>query len=288
MTQPFKYRIDAADVTRLDEFSVPPEEIIAEMEMNGRESLHSEESVQEMVASIIQQGQLQAVVCRKVQGSKLKLVLGFRRLRAIKRINENPELLNQKFQGQKLKIRVKVKDMNDEEAFLQNLTENMIRDDLTPLDHAHNQRFLRDRFHWTEERIARFYKQSVSYVSLLKKTHQIPSELQSLIREKKLTLSDGIDLTTLPEQEQKQVVQEATGTNGHVDSTVVRQKVRDKKIAEGGKKARTLREVRKFFETLKEDKDGGKVQILADDLLKFLDGCIKEETFQQKIREMVL
>ncbi|MFK9780980.1 hypothetical protein ACJEM9_24685, partial [Escherichia coli] len=56
------------------------------------------------------------------------------------------------FQGP-MKLRVKVRELNDEEAFEANLDENMIRDDLTPMDHAHNQRILRERFGWSEERI---------------------------------------------------------------------------------------------------------------------------------------
>ena len=32
--QTFKYRIDAEDVTRLDEFSVPPDQIIVDVDMN--------------------------------------------------------------------------------------------------------------------------------------------------------------------------------------------------------------------------------------------------------------
>jgi ParB/RepB/Spo0J family partition protein len=286
----FKYRIDAEDVTRLDEFSVPPDQIIMELDQNGREKPHAEASVNEMVESLLSEGQIQAIVCRKVQGSKLKVALGFRRLRAMLKINNTPELLARAKvpAGEKMKIRVKVREMNDEEAFLQNLAENMIRDDLTGLDHAHNQRRLRDQFHKTDTWIANYFKQSLSYVSLLKKANQIPAELQQLIRDKKLTLSDGIDLLSLPEQAQVQVVHEAQQTpDGKVDSGKVRNAVRTQRISEGGKQARTVREVRKFFEGLKEEEDTGKLNKLADAALKFLDGRILEKTFKEKLWELL-
>ena len=210
-----------------------------------------------MVESLIVEGQLQAVVCRKVQGSKLKLVLGNRRWHAVNKINSSPELLARAGlpEGEKLKIRIKVKDLNDEEAFRQNLTENMVRADLSPLDHAHNQRLLRERFHWTEQKIAKFYNQSTSYVSLLKRGHQIPAELQELIRDKKLSLSDGLGLTDLPEQEQIEVVKENQDANGHVSTEGVRRHVRRRNGQQGGKKALTVKEIRKFWERVKEENE---------------------------------
>jgi len=176
-------QLDAGDVGRKEVFLIDPVNIITEIDQNGREVEHSDEAVGEMVNSLLKYGQLQPVVARKVQGKKVQLVLGYRRAKAAKKINED------KLTPEPFRLLVRMMDLNEEESFERNVAENMHRSDLTPIDHAHNQRIFREKFGWDEKRIADFYNMSLGYVSQLRKVHQLPTEVQQEVKEGKMAAS---------------------------------------------------------------------------------------------------
>jgi hypothetical protein len=88
----------------------------------------------------------------------------------------------------------------------------------------------------------------------------------------------------LPEAARQQAVAEATDrATGKVDSEVIRKKVRDRKIESGQAKARTLKEVRTFFE---EQHGPGPIRELAESILDFLAGKITDSQMRHALENV--
>jgi ParB family transcriptional regulator, chromosome partitioning protein len=271
-------QLNAGEIGRADLFSILPENIVVNEADNGRAIPHSPEEIEALANSILSYGQQQPVVVRRVEDRKVALVSGYGRYKAVRHINAvlRPD--------SPVKLQCKVVDCNPEEAFVRNIVENNERAATTPVDDAHNQRRLREEFGWTEQRIAEFYKRSVAYISQLRKTLQLPQPVQQAVAAGNLAVSAAIDLVELPEAARQEVVAEATDrATGRVDSRVIRKKVRDKKIENGQAKARTLKEVRTFFEAQDEP---GQIRELAESILDFLAGKITDGQMRQALENV--
>jgi ParB-like chromosome segregation protein Spo0J len=243
-------QLNAGEIGRADLFSILPDNIVVNEADNGRAVPHSPEEIEALAHSILTYGQQQPVVVRRVADRKVALVSGY-------------------------------VDCNPEEAFVRNIVENNERAATTPVDDAHNQRRLREEFGWSEQRIADFYKRSVAYISQLRKNLQLSQPIQQAVVSGKMAVSTAIDLVELPEAARQEAVAEATDrVTGRVESEVIRKKVRDRKIESGQAKARTLKEVRTFFEAQDEP---GPVRELAESILDFLAGKITDRQMRDAL-----
>jgi ParB family chromosome partitioning protein len=268
-------QLNAGEIGRADLFSILPDNIVVNEADNGRAVPHSPEEIEALAHSILTYGQQQPVVVRRVADRKVALVSGYGRYKAVRHINA---VLRP---NSPVKLQCKVVDCNPEEAFVRNIVENNERAATTPVDDAHNQRRLREEFGWSEQRIADFYKRSVAYISQLRKTLQLSQPIQQAVVSGKMAVSTAIDLVELPEAARQEAVAEATDrVTGRVDSEVIRKKVRDRKIESGQAKARTLKEVRTFFEAQDEP---GPVRELAESILDFLAGKITDRQMRDAL-----
>jgi ParB family chromosome partitioning protein len=262
-------QLNAGEIGRGDLFSILPVNIVVSEADNGRAVPHSQEEIEALANSILTYGQQQPVVVRRIEDKKVALVSGYGRHKAVGHINSalRPD--------SPVKLQCKVVDCNPEEAFVRNIVENNERAATTPVDDAHNQRRLREEFGWTEQRIADFYKRSVAYISQLRKTLRLPQPIQQEVARGDMAFSAALDLVELPEPARQQAVAEATDqASGKVDSEVIRKKVRDRNIESGRAKARTMKEVRTFFERQGEP---GPIRELAENILDFLAGKITDD-----------
>jgi ParB-like chromosome segregation protein Spo0J len=207
--------------------------------------------------------------------------------------------------------------INDEEAFRRNIVENRERKETTPIDDAYNQRRLRDDFGWTDTKIAEFYGLTASYVGLLKKLLSLPTQTQKLVHVRQLSVKAAVALTELtPEEQQKAMEPIPDPTSAQIGSTPaesdsqplpfdsspmqsdekptqansgeklssrVVKAVRAAKIEKGGKQARSLAEVRKFFEELTGPAENRQVKALAEMMLKFIQGRLTDKTMATKL-----
>ena len=101
-------------------------------------------SLQELAASLAQDGQLEAVIARPIKdagGLKYEIVAGHRRVAAL-RLNGATA------------VRAQLLDLDDEQAFRAGLIDNMKRHDLEPLDEARTFHFGVSEAGWTVEKIA--------------------------------------------------------------------------------------------------------------------------------------
>ena len=271
-------QLNAGEIGRGDLFSILPVNIVVSEADNGRAVPHSQEEIEALANSMLTYGQQQPVVVRRIEDKKVALVSGYGRYKAVGHINSvlRPD--------SPVKLQCKVVDCNPEEAFVRNIVENNERAATTPVDDAHNQRRLREEFGWTEQRIADFYKRSVAYISQLRKTLGLSQPIQQAVARGDMAISAALDLVELPEPARQQAVAEATDqTTGKVDSEVIRKKVRDRKIGSGRAKARTMKEVRTFFE---EQGEPGPIRELAENILDFLAGKITDRQMRHALENV--
>jgi len=99
------------------------------------------EGLEELVASIKENGLLQPVLVRPVAGGGWEVVAGERRFRAVKELGWD-------------RVPVVVRDVDDRTMIVLALIENLQREDLSPLDEAHAYRRLVEEFGLTQAQVA--------------------------------------------------------------------------------------------------------------------------------------
>jgi ParB family chromosome partitioning protein len=136
----------------------------------------TEEQMDELVASIRQQGVLQPILLRKdpknAQG--FELIAGERRWRAAQ-------------QAQLHEIPAVVRELSDREALEAALVENLQRSDLTAVEEARAYRRLIDDFGHTQEKVADALGKSRPYVANALRLLDLPERVQGMIERGELT-----------------------------------------------------------------------------------------------------
>jgi ParB family chromosome partitioning protein len=132
-----------------------------------------EETLQELAASIRVSGLVQPVLLRRLPAKagadeRFQLVAGERRWRAaqIAGIEEIPAI---------------VREFSDREALELALTENLLREDLNPIDQARGLTALVERFHLTHEEIAERLGLARASVTNTMRLLKLPAEIQQMV-----------------------------------------------------------------------------------------------------------
>lgn len=127
----------------------------------------------ELAASIAASGLLQPVIVRAV-GSRFELIAGERRWRAVQRLGWP-------------KISAVVRDYDDRTVLTLALIENLQRDDLSAIDAAHGYQRLVAEFNVTAIEVARLVGKDRSTIANTLRLLKLPSDVQELLQEKKIT-----------------------------------------------------------------------------------------------------
>jgi len=135
----------------------------------------SEEGIQELADSIEGIGQLQAILLRKA-GSRFEIVFGHRRFLAFKRL------------GRK-EINAVVKELDDIQVALMRATENVAREDVSPIEEGAVYVDLRDTHKLSLEDIARRMRKSVGVIKRRMDLLKMPDCLQKAIHFKQISYS---------------------------------------------------------------------------------------------------
>jgi ParB family transcriptional regulator, chromosome partitioning protein len=146
-----------------------------------------EGALEELVASIQASGLLQPVVVRPRDGA-YQLIAGERRLRAATRLGW-------------AKIPAVVRDVDDQTLLTLALIENLQRDDLSPIDEAAGYQRLAAEFKLPHGEIARLVGRNRATIANLLRLLQLPSEIQAMVHERKLSEGHGRALLGLAEPE---------------------------------------------------------------------------------------
>ena len=153
-----------------------------------------EESIKSLAASIQQQGLMQPIIVRRVKGTenKYEVIAGERRLRAAK----IAKLEN---------VPVIIKEVDDENAAIMALIENIQREDLNPLEEARGLKRLLDEFALTHEQISDVIGRSRSATSNLLRLLNLASPVQEMLLRNKIDMGHARALLSLSAAEQLQI-----------------------------------------------------------------------------------
>ena len=180
-------RSDNADARR-PEAMLPVEHLVANPNQPRRDFLP--ESLENLAASIRAKGILQPLIVRPTAiPDQFEIVAGERRWRAaqLAQLHEVPVI---------------IRDFDDTEVLEVAIIENIQRSDLNSIEEAMAYRQLMDKFGHTQEKLAEALSKSRSHIANLLRLLSLPSEVQVLVREGKLTAGHARALVTSPNAEE--------------------------------------------------------------------------------------
>ncbi len=148
------------------------------------------EDIEELAASIREQGVLQPVVVRPRASGGYELLVGERRLRASKLAGA-------------ARIPAIVRQVDDRRALEQALVENVQRADLGPLEEAAAYRNLLDLFELTQEEAARRVGKSRVHITNTLRLLDLPTEIRSMIDEGRLQAGHARALLAIKDPEKQ-------------------------------------------------------------------------------------
>lgn len=230
-------KINAGEnVKRGDIFFVDPFQVIVKEELRGRHKPPTEKAIIDMACSLMDNGQRQAVECRKLKDNRLQLNLGFTRTAAARLIRNgftDPDGNERK--DEEFMLKVMISDANDEVAFINNVVENAHRNQTSPIDDAHNQHKLRDQLGKTDAEIMRLYRyRDENKVARLRRLLSLPTWIQDLVHEYSITegetglpVKGALDLLDLPEDQWEEAIKSSMGENGRVVAAKLTAHVRE-------------------------------------------------------------
>lgn len=182
---------------------ISPDFLVVGRLPNGR---YQEDPVDDLVDSIREKGQLQAILVRK-KGKDYEVIAGNRRARALKiLLAEYPDI----------QAEVKVMSGVDEEDALQiNWDENHERNDATPLDDAVTMQIMLQQYGYPKKKVAEICKVSPRMVDVTVSLLSLPERVKKLIAAGKLDASVGWrQLAGLPDDKIDEVLEQAAREAG--------------------------------------------------------------------------
>lgn len=140
-------------------------------------------ALNELAGSLRKSGVIQPVVVRKV-GPGFQLIVGERRWRAAKLAGLTH-------------IPAVVRDVSDAESLELALVENLLREDLNPIEEAEAYQRLLAEFAWTQEELAERVSKDRSTISNALRLLKLPELIQSDLRSGRLTMGHARALLSL-------------------------------------------------------------------------------------------
>lgn len=236
-----------ADVTPEEQVSAPrrPDMMVAIERVHPnpdqpRRSFTSDQ-LEELASSIREKGIIQPLIVRPRPDDEgaFEIVAGERRWRAAQ-------------MAQLHEIPILVRDFNDTEVLEVAIIENIQRADLNPVEEAAGYRALMERFGHTQEKLSDVLGKSRSYIANLVRLLHLPEEVQTYLRDGKISAGHARALITAedPASLARQVIQKglsvreteklvkkptetSTGERGKTRSRTPREKDADTKALEG-------------------------------------------------------
>jgi ParB family chromosome partitioning protein len=142
-----------------------------------------DKALQDLAASLRQSGVLQPVVVRRL-GEGYQLVVGERRWRAAKRAGMT-------------RIPAVIREVSDAESLELALVENLLREDLNPMEEAEAYQRLLAEFGWTQEELAQRVSRDRSSIANCLRLLKLPELIHADLRAGRLTMGHARALLSL-------------------------------------------------------------------------------------------
>lgn len=153
---------------------------------NQPRKIFDSNALQELAASIKASGVIQPVVVRRVNGA-YQLIAGERRWRAARQAGLD-------------RIPAVVRDATDVESLEIALVENLLREDLNPMEEAEAYHKLLAQFGWTQEELAQRVGRDRSSIANALRLLRLPEAIQADLRGGRLTMGHALALLSLTSQ----------------------------------------------------------------------------------------
>ena len=272
------------DMKKLSNYiEIDPASIVVSPDENGRafSEAISDPQFESVLADIRERGQMIPVEVRPIEDGKLKLVFGYRRLKAIQRINQDLK------PDERWRIKAIIVKATDEEALIRNIMENEKRRAASPMDTAHNIKRLRDTFNKSLEDIAAIYGKTATWATQQLQLLSLKPDEQRKVHEGIMPVDAAVMLLNLPEPLREIAstpVPSGKKRKPKVKTATVRKVAR--KVAKPPKKvtARTLKEVKDDLASLTGPAEDKVVRSIAKLTLKLIAGEIDAEKWASQIR----
>ena len=161
--------------------------------------------IESLAQSIKNLGIIQPVVVRR-KGNAFELVAGERRLEALKLIKSKtaPAI---------------IKNLSDIEAFKITLTENIQREELTPIEIANAMKKMKSEFNLTDKKIGEMLGMSRSQITNYLRILKLPVEVRKAIENGDISFGHAKSLLSIPESEIMNVFRKIVQKNLSVRDT---------------------------------------------------------------------
>lgn len=166
------------------------------------------EGLEDLAASIKQQGVMQPIVVRSIQGgeTEFEIIAGERRWRAAQLAGLN-------------KVPAIVREVNDEAAIAMALIENLQRDNLNPMDEAYALYRLQQEFELTHQEVAKAVGKSRSAVSNSLRLMGLSKEVKLLLENGDIEMGHARAILALEEKHQSKAALEVVDKHLSVRQT---------------------------------------------------------------------
>ena len=192
-------------IIKMKVVQIPVEFIVPNPEQPRK--VFTDNELEELTNSIREYGVLQPLLVKRTEGKKFILIAGERRLRASKLAGLH-------------RVPVIIKDLEEPEAALIALVENVQREDLNFLEEARAYKKLMEDFNLTQGEIAKRVSKQQSTISNKIRILALPEELQQMLMANKLTERHARALLKLTEEaDRKKVLNRVIDNNLNVKQT---------------------------------------------------------------------
>jgi ParB family chromosome partitioning protein len=161
---------------------------VDQIEVNPRQPRKAFEpgSLDELARSLKSTGMIQPVIVRRTPGGRWQLIAGERRWRAARLagLEQIPAL---------------VRDATDVESLELALVENLLREDLNPIEEAEAYQRILTEFGWTQEEVAQSVGKDRSTIANSLRLLRLPAAIQDDLRTGRLTMGHARALLSLTE-----------------------------------------------------------------------------------------
>lgn len=232
--------VNAEAESSSEQGDIPVDQVVRGRYQPRRE--FSQESLEELAASIKSQGLMQPIVVRPRPQGGFELIAGERRWRASQMAGLT-------------RIPAVVKEVSDEQASAMALIENIQREDLNPLEEAFALQRLRDEFGLTQQQVADAVGKSRVAVTNLLRLLNLTPPVRELLQRGELEMGHARALLALPSMDQERLAMEVARKQLSVRQTEALVRQRQQRAEGGGSGTRPTRPTEKDRDTVRLEQE---------------------------------